>query len=142
MPADDLVLNVRQIAGYPPTTTAPTSAALLMQTAGLGSAYASISPAALVGTALATGGDMAIAGRLQVQSVQGGAAQFSNGAFGVLEAQKACVVDFSATWGCIGGSRIATAVDLAALAAATVTSFNGRQGVVCLWLQDILSAGG
>ena len=142
MPADDLVLNVRQIAGYTPTSNAPTSAALLMQLAGLGSAYASISPAALVGTALAQGGDMAIGGQLDVQSVQGGSAQFSNGAFGLLAAQKACIVNLAATFGSIGGVRIATAADLASLAAATVTSFNGRQGAVCLWLQDIINAGG
>jgi hypothetical protein len=143
MPADDLVLNVRQIAGYPPLVgNVPPQGALLIQTGGLGSAYASVGPAALVGTALALGGDMAIGGQLLVQSVQGGAAQFSNGAFGVLGAQKACFDNLTATFGCIGGSRIATAADLAALAAASVTSFNGRQGAVCLWLQDIVAAGG
>ena len=142
MPSDDLVLNIRQIAGYTPTANAAPGSALLIQLAGLGSAYASISPAALVGTALALGGDMAIGGRLSVLSVQGGAAQFSNGAFGVLGAQKACIDNLTATFGCIGGSRIATAADLAALAAASVTSFNGRQGAVCLWLQDIVAAGG
>jgi hypothetical protein len=142
MPADDLVLNVRQIAGYTPTSNAPTSAALLMQLAGLGSAYASISPAALVGTALAQGGDMAVGGQISALAIQGGAAQFSNGAFGLLGAQKACITNLTATFGSIGGVRIATVADLSALAAATVTSFNGRQGAVCLWIQDIISAGG
>jgi hypothetical protein len=142
MPADDLVLNVRQIAGYTPTAKAPPSAAILMQIGGLGGAYASISPADFVGTALSQGGDMAIGGGLSALSIQGGTAQFSNGAFGVLEAQAACVVNLSATFGSIGGVRIATAADLAALAAATVTTFNGRAGAVNLWLQDIISAGG
>jgi hypothetical protein len=143
MPADDLVLSVRQIANYGPTTSAIASDLLLIQRGGLGGPYLSINASDFVGTALSTpGGDMAIGGKLQVLSVQGGTAQFSNGAFGVLTAQKACIDNFSATWGCIGGSRIATAVDLAALAAATVTSFNGRQGAVCLGLQDIISAGG
>jgi hypothetical protein len=143
MPADDLVLNVRQIAGYTPVSNAPSSAAILMQIGGLGGAYASISPGALVGTALAfPGGDMVIGGGVSALSVQGGTAQFSNGAFGVLEAQAACVVNLSATFGSIGGVRIATAADLAALAAATVTSFNGRTGAVGLWLQDIINAGG
>ena len=142
MPADDLVLNVRQIAGYTPTSNAPTSAALLMQLAGLGSAYASISPAALVGTALAQGGDMAVGGQISALAIQGGAAQFSNGAFGLLGAQKACITNLTATFGSIGGVRIATVADVAALGAATVSSFNGRQGAVCLWIQDIISAGG
>jgi hypothetical protein len=138
MPADDLVLNVKQIAGYSPTASAPSSAALLMQMAGLGSAYASISPADLVGTALATGGDMAIAGALAVQSLQGGSAQFSNAAVGLLSAQKACIVDLAAGSGTVGGSRIATAADLAAM----VSSVNGRVGAVVLGLDDIIRAGG
>jgi hypothetical protein len=138
MPADDLVLNVKQIAGYSPTASAPSSAALLMQLAGLGSAYASISPADLVGTALATGGDMAIAGALAVQSLQGGSAQFSNAAVGLLSAQKACIVELVAGFGTVGGSRIATANDLAAM----VSSVNGRVGAVVLGLDDIIRAGG
>jgi hypothetical protein len=142
MPADDLVLNVRQIAGYPPTSSASPSAALLMQIAGLGSAYASINPQALVGTALATGGDMAIAGSLAVQAVSGGSAQFSNGMFGMLSAQKACIVDFAATYATVGGVQIATMNDLAAQYAASVNSFNGRVGNVSLWIDDIICAGG
>jgi hypothetical protein len=142
MPADDLVLNVRQIAGYSPVSNAPPGSSILMQIGGLGSAYNSISPAAFVGTALSEGGNMAIGGRLSALSVQGGSAQFSNGAFGILSAQTACLVNLEATFGSIGGVRIATATDLAMLAAATVSSFNGRQGAVCLWLQDIINAGG
>jgi hypothetical protein len=142
MPADDLVLNVRQIAGYTAVSSASPAATLLIQTAGLGSAYASISPEVLVGTALQTGGDMAIAGALAVQSVSGGSAQFSNGVFGMLSAQKACIVDFAATYGTIGGVTIATTNDLAALAAASVASFNGRIGNVSLWIDDIICAGG
>jgi|SRR5580692_3717980 hypothetical protein len=52
MPADDLVLNVKQIAGYTEVgSTLPTDA-LLLQRGGLGGPYQSISPEALVGTAL------------------------------------------------------------------------------------------
>jgi Chaperone of endosialidase len=142
MPSDDLLLNVRQIAQYAPTGDAPPTASILMQIAGLGSPYQSISPAALVGTALAQGGDMAIGGQISALSFQGGAAQFSNAAVGLLGAQKACIVDFSATRGAIGGSRIATATDIAGVLSSTVLSFNGRQGAVCLWIQDILAAGG
>lgn len=142
MPSDDLILNVRQIAQYSPASSAPTTASILMQTNGLGSAYASISPADLVGSALAFGGDMAVAGKLSIGAVQGGSAQFSNGAFGFLSGQKGCFDSISAGCGSIGGSAIATMADLAALAANTVSSFNGRQGAVCLWIQDILNAGG
>src|SRR5580692_9341474 len=138
MPADDLVLNVRQIAGYPPVTSAPTSSSLLLQLAGLGSAYGSISPADLVSTALATGGDMAIGGQLSAQSFAGGPAQFTSAAVGMFTAQKACIVDFAANVGTIGGIPIASVADVAA----TVTSFNLRTGPITLWLEDILCAGG
>jgi Chaperone of endosialidase len=145
MPSDDLVLNIRQLAGYPPTGNAPTNASLLMQL-GIGGPYVSISPQALVGTALATGGSMAIAGPLAVQSVAGGSAQFSNGVFNVFSAQKACIVDLAATWGTIAGVPIATVNNLsdldAAIRAASVWSFNGRVGDVRLWIDDIRCAGG
>ena len=139
MPADDLVLNVKQIAGYTATGSAPTTASILMQLAGLGSAYASISPANFVATALAAGGDMHVAGQLSALSFSGGSAQFSNAAVNLFTAQKACIVDFNATWGTVGGVPIAT-VDF--VAASTVASFNGRAGAVQLWLEDIINAGG
>jgi hypothetical protein len=141
MPADDLVLNVRQVAQYPAAGGAPSNASLLMQL-GIGGPYLSVSPQTLVATALATGGDMAIAGGLAVQAVSGGSAQFSNGVFNVLSAQKACIVDFAATWGSIAGVPIATVDDIAADRASSVTSFNGRLGDVRLWIDDIICAGG
>jgi Chaperone of endosialidase len=140
MPSDDLVLNVRQIAGYTPTGNAPNTAALLMQLAGLGSAYASISPQALVATALASpGSGMAIGGQLSVQSVQGGSAQFSNALVDLFSAQRASIGNLAASLLTIGGIPVAT-VDF--VAASTVASFNGRNGAVCLWINDILDAGG
>jgi hypothetical protein len=146
MPSDDLVLNVRQIAGYPPSTTAPPASTLLLQLAGLGGPYASISPAALVGTALSQGGDMAIAGSLSALAFSGGSAQFSNASANVLWAQKASVVNFNASFGTINCVQIATVDDLSALNAAlratTVWSFNGRVGDVGLWIDDIICAGG
>ena len=142
MPADDLVLNVRQIANYPAATLAPNSAAILMQTAGLGSPYASITPALFVGTALANGGNMAIAGKLAVQAISGGSAQFSNAVVNLFAADQASVSDLCITFGTIGGVPIASAADLAALAAKTVASFNGRSGNVRLWIDDIICAGG
>jgi hypothetical protein len=145
MPADDLVLNVRQIAQYTPTENAPTNASLLMQL-GIGGPYQSISPQDLVATALSTGGSMAIAGPLSVQSLQGGSAQFSNATLNVLSAQKACIVDLAATWGSIAGVKIATVDDVSnlntAIRAASVWSFNGRVGDVRLWIDDIVCAGG
>ena len=138
MPADDLVLNVRQIAGYTPTDTAPTTASILMQLAGLGSAYASISPADLVGSALASGGAMTIGGPLTVQSINAGSGAFSNLNAGLLTAQRACVVDLMAVTGSLNGVPLATQADVAA----TVTVFNGRTGDVRLWRDDILCAGG
>ena len=142
MPADDLVLNVRQIAGYSPVGSAPPTAALLMQLAGLGSAYASISPEALVGTALAQGGSMSIGGLLEVVALSGGSAVFSNGTFSLLGAQKACISNLVAQFGTLGGVQIATVDDIAALAATTVMQFNGRTGFVVLQIDDILNVGG
>ena len=55
MPSDDLILDVRQIAGYPPTADALQGDTLLLQR-GIGGPYLSISAQALVATALATGG--------------------------------------------------------------------------------------
>ncbi|HEX3524869.1 MAG TPA: hypothetical protein VHT52_22625, partial [Stellaceae bacterium] len=146
MPADDLILNVRQIAGYPRAASASPFDAMLIQRGGLGGPYASIDPATLVGTALASGGGMAIGGSLQVGSVQTGRLAASNAAVALLGAQRAEVNNLNADWGTIGGVPIATADDLAmvdaALRASTVWSFNGRRGDILLSLSDLLGAGG
>jgi hypothetical protein len=146
MPADDLVLNVRQIAGYPPGGVAPPNSALLLQIGGLGGPYQCISPAALVATALQQGGDMAIAGALAVQEVSGGSLQFSNAAITMLSSQKACIVDFAATFGTLGGVPIATQTFVEQLVTnlqnTVVWAFNGRTGDVRLWIDDIICAGG
>jgi hypothetical protein len=142
MPADDLVLNVRQIAGYPPTSNAPTNASLLMQL-GIGGPYQSISPQDLVATALSSGGDMTIGGQVSALSFQGGAAQFSNLATDLFSTTNGSVFNLSITGaGTLGGQPLATVADLAANRASSVTSFEGRVGAVCLWIQDILRAGG
>jgi hypothetical protein len=52
LPSDDLILNLRQIAQYAPTAAAIATDALLLQRGGLGGPYQSISPPALVSTAL------------------------------------------------------------------------------------------
>jgi hypothetical protein len=133
MPADDLVINVRQIEGYTSANSALPDDALLIQRGGLGGPYLSIDAQILVGSALAQGGDMAIAGRLSAQAFQGGLAQFSNAAVSVLVAQKAAFSQAT-----LGGCTIATLADVAG----TVTSFNARTGDVCFALQDLLDAGG
>jgi Chaperone of endosialidase len=146
MPSDDLILNVRQIDGYASASSALPTDALILQRGGLGGPYLSIDPVNLVATALAQGGSMSIAGDLGVQAVQGGSLQFSNAAVGMFSAQKACVVDFAATFGTLGGVPIATQSDVAAaiagVRAASVWSFNGRVGDVRLWIDDIRCAGG
>ena len=142
MPSDDLVLNVRQIEGYPPATSVIASDAILLQRGGLGGPYLSIDAPTFVGTALAQGGDMAIAGGVSAWSFNGGSAQFSNASVGMFSAQNACIVNFSANWGSINGVPIATRKDLAAQYAASVQSFNGRVGNVRLWIDDIRCAGG
>jgi hypothetical protein len=60
MPADDLVLNVRQIAGYTATGSALSSDALLIQRGGLGGPYLSIDAQALVSTALEAAGPFSL----------------------------------------------------------------------------------
>jgi hypothetical protein len=139
MPSDDLVLNVRQIAGYTPTSSAPPTSSILMQLVGLGGPYAAISPQDLVGTALSLpGASMAIGGELLVAAVQGGSAQFSNAAVGVFNAQTASILNLSATLISLAGIPVATIDDVAA----TVTSFNFRNGAVMLEHGDIICAGG
>ena len=138
MPADDFVINVKQIAGYPPATAAPPGASLLMQL-GLGGPYQSISPPALVGTALAASGEpMAIGGPLTAASFTGGPAQFTSANIDFLSSGNASFGSVSANGGAINGVRIATVDDVAS----SVTSFNGRIGAVTLFTQDIVIAGG
>lgn len=58
MPADDLVLNVRQIENYPPAGSALASDALLIQRGGLGGSYLSIAAQQLVATGLVGAGTL------------------------------------------------------------------------------------
>jgi hypothetical protein len=102
MPSDDLILDVRQIEGYPPAVTSMPSDAILIQRGGLGGPYMSIDPVTLVGTALAQGGEMSISGPLLAASIQTGSLQASNGAFGLLTAQQASIDNLTATWGSFG----------------------------------------
>ena len=60
MPADDLVLNVKQIGGYPPTSSAVATDLVVIQRGGLGGPYLSIDAEALVATALSEGGPFSV----------------------------------------------------------------------------------
>ena len=60
MPSDDIILNVKQIAGYPPATSAVSSDALVIQRGGLGGPYLSLDAQDLVSTALSSGGPLAV----------------------------------------------------------------------------------
>jgi hypothetical protein len=60
MPADDLVLNVRQIANYPDAGFAQSTDKLLLQRGGLGGPYYSLDAFNFVATALAGGGPLSV----------------------------------------------------------------------------------
>lgn len=60
MPADDLVLNVKQIGGYPPTSSAVATDLVVIQRGGIGGPYLSIGAEALVATALSEGGPFSV----------------------------------------------------------------------------------
>lgn len=60
MPADDLILNVRQIAGYPNVGGAAPSDTLVLQRGGLGGPYVSVEAAAFAETALIDGGPLPV----------------------------------------------------------------------------------
>ena len=60
MPADDLVINVRQIAGYPDAGPIQSSDDLLIQRAGLGGPYLSTDAQTFVSTALQGGGPFSV----------------------------------------------------------------------------------
>jgi hypothetical protein len=60
MPADDLILNVRQIAGYPFRGPVAPQDAILLQLNGLGGPYAFTYAEELVSTALASAGSLAV----------------------------------------------------------------------------------
>jgi Chaperone of endosialidase len=142
MPSDDLILNVKQIDGYPPAASVVPGDGLIIQRGGLGGPYLSMSPQALVATALAQGGDMFVNGKLNLQSILGGSGQFNNASVNLLWAQKGCFTDFNATCGTIDGVPIATAQDILNAFNSVVSSFNLRTGAVTLTLDDIVAAGG
>jgi hypothetical protein len=140
MPLSDLAINVRQIAGYPPTGNAIASDELLLQRGGLGGPYVSITAPNFVGTALATGGDMAIGGELSVVSVSGASAMFSNANIALLIAQTANIGNLTATWGAFG-SLTAPNPQFGALTVAGDMQVGGTANLANAVVQAQLTAG-
>jgi Chaperone of endosialidase len=60
MPSDDIILNVRQIAGYPPSGPAQPGDSIVLQRGGLGGPYLSNDAATFVGTACAEAGPLMV----------------------------------------------------------------------------------
>jgi Chaperone of endosialidase len=188
MPADDLVINVRQIANYPASGVGP-SDVVLVQRGGLGGPYYSVTPQSIVSDALSFGGSLGVGWTIPANAA--GSSIFSSinsvptdgavcwnsygaldGSYVYLQSGAAGRIAFDAT-----GLRFATAVPGAAgsvadftnevvvtadgvvmtngvtvggvdvattafVAANSVNSFNGRNGAVSLWINDIINAGG
>jgi hypothetical protein len=140
MPADDLVLNVRQIAGYPTAYPVLATDLVVIQRGGLGGPYMSTSAADFVSTALMAGGDFNMdatgviaAGGLHTSDLQAATAEITT-----LVATGATIATLAANAIALNGVPVATQADVAA----TVTSFMGRNGAVTLWINDIVAAGG
>lgn len=139
MPSDDVILALKQIAGYPPSS-AIGGDTVVVQRGGLGGPYVSYSVASLVSNALATGGDMAVSGGLSAASIQTGSLQASNAAVNLLTSQKASIVQLDASFAAVGGDPVATQAYVAALRANSVTSVNGRVGDIALTVWDVCGA--
>lgn len=131
---DDFVLNVRQIAQYQTQTSVGPNDYFLFQSDGLGGPYLSISAPDLVGSALRDGFNLNIGPGSGV-SWNGALLTWLNGQF-IFNQPVAAPELF------VGDVPVATAVDIQAILANSVYSFNGRTGVVQLEEPDILRAGG
>jgi hypothetical protein len=143
MPSDDLVLNVRQIAGYPPASSSQSNDAVLIQRGGLGGSYLSIDPVSFVGTALASGGNLIVGGNIAGNTLTANTANLDGldvntihiddaVIYAGLDVKSINVENLKAGTLAVGGVSLAT----------FVTQFNGRSGDVMLNIDDILCAGG
>jgi hypothetical protein len=142
--ADDLVLNVKQIAQYPLTPSVGTGDVTLIQKGGLGGPYNSMLPTDLVGSALAL---------LDIVQLAAGSALAWNGASLASDG-----ISFSFTGDVhvpslhsdgdifVAGNALATQLNVDQLfdtiIANSVFTVNGRNGNVILETDDILRAGG
>jgi hypothetical protein len=142
MPSDDVILDLKQIAGFPLSGSAIQGDKVVLQRGGLGGPYVSIDPINLIGTALATPGDnMAIGGQLQVQSVEAGSLQVSNAAVGLLNAQKAFALNLTVTWGSFNTLTAANAA-IASLTVSGDMQLGGTANLANAVVQNTLSVGG
>lgn len=140
MPSDDLVLNVKQIAGYPSAYPVDASDMVVIQRGGLGGPYLSTSAADFVSTALMAGGDfnMDATGVIAAGGLHTNDLQAATGEITSLLSANATIATLAANAIALNGVPVATQADVAA----TVTSFMGRNGAVALWINDIVAAGG
>jgi hypothetical protein len=137
--AEDFVLNVKQISQYPLVPTTALTDVALIQQAGIGGSYASITTPDLVATALANGGD-----DLQIAPSFGiawnGCRLWSDG-ITINVPSLHSVGDIF-----VAGNALAAQVNVDALFDAilenSVFTFNGRKGNVQLETDDVLRAGG
>ena len=97
MPSDNLILNVRQIAGYPEVTAAQPGDTLLLQRGGLGGPYQSITAANTVSTALASSGSMWVHDLLQAGSIHANQTTLQNSDIVSLTATTATIDSLSVT---------------------------------------------
>lgn len=155
MPSDDVILNLRQIASYPPV---PSAGGLLIiaQQSGLGGPYVTIDPADFVATAIPMAGDISITGSLTVGfNVSAASLNVSDAEITSLYADDG---DFAAL--AVNAAPVATEayVDRAdavlsgaigvlndalnVLGQTSVRTWNGRVGDVTMGLSDLLLAGG
>jgi hypothetical protein len=142
--ADDLVLNVKQIASYPLTPSVGSGDVALIQKGGLGGPYASMLPADLVGTALANGGTLHLMAGFGL--AWNGASLTSDGISFSFSGDVQVPSLHSAGDIFVAGNALATQVNVDQLFDTilenSVFSFNGRTGNVQLETDDVLRAGG
>jgi hypothetical protein len=144
---DDFVVNVRQIGNYPAASSTGPNDLLLLQQNGLGGAYASITPADLVSTALLTENPLKLAPTATIQW-NGGQLAYDGAGFsfnGPLKVPSLNAETIAATTTLsAGGQPVATVPFVNDLVDGLVfvSSFNFRSGDIQLTTDDVLRAGG
>lgn len=139
MPSSDLILNVKQVAGYPPAAYAQPTDSILIQQGGPGGPYASIAPETLLASTFKFTDALSLPGSLSVFSVSGGSLLFSNGVISAFTSSSATITSLNLNAGWLNGEALAT---VPFVARSTVTSFNFKRGDVVLDIADLLNAGG
>jgi hypothetical protein len=136
--ADDLIINVKQIANYPLTPSVGTGDVALLQKGGLGGPYISMLPADFVATALEGGETMHMAAGF---GIAWNGCQLTSDGITINVPSLHSVGDIF-----VNGQALATQVEVTGLFDTilfnSVYSFNGRKGDVQLNTDDVLRAGG